>query len=170
MLSGCLVEDPPDYTPPTRTPPRLNLTQTKPIINEVYVTTLGETIDFEIGVTSEDAGVEVHGYLMVDYPGGVRWSTWDGARVAPSTLEDVSRRLTFRVTVEQGELRGDTYGCHRVTLRVAHADNFDQVKLPLTFDKEDVAEAYWWLNVIDPESGQDGSVLEGCFNSTMDNR
>jgi hypothetical protein len=163
MLSGCLVEDPPEYTAPTRTPPRLNLTQTLPPIDQIRVAQLDEVVDFQIAVSSEDAGVLVRGYLMIDYRGGVEWSTWAGDFVPASTLADDTRKLNFHPTVTQERFGGeDATGCHRITLRVAHGDSFDYSHLPVVTNQEDVAEAYWWLNVIDPSSGQDGSVLVGC--------
>jgi hypothetical protein len=170
MLSGCLVEDPPEYTAPTRTPPRLNLTQTEPPIDQVWVTQVNEIVPFKIGVSSEDDGVALRGYLLVDYPGGVDWPSWAANSVPASTLDDPNPRdLIFKPSVKE-ELfgRDAAIGCHRITLRVAHIDNFNYDLVPLVLNPRDVAEAHWWFNVIDPSSGQDGSVLTGCPTASKD--
>jgi hypothetical protein len=165
MLPGCLVEDPPEYRAPTRTPPRLNLTRALPSPDQIRITRRGSTIPFEIPVSSEDDGVGLAGFLLVDYDGVSRWSQWGGAELPPSTLDDGDRKLQFNPTVDATNDFADEdelLGCHRVTLRVTHRDNFILGTIPLVVDPADVAEAYWYLNVIGSSPTEDPSVLRNC--------
>jgi hypothetical protein len=163
MLSGCLVEDPPTYAAPERTPPRLSLNQTQPPLDQIYVTQVGAKINFSIPVAAEDDGVSLQGFLLVDFDGTLPFSAWElGMTLPPSTLDDTTRKLEFSRQITKTFAPGDYLGCHRVTLRVSHISNFNINAPPDVFDRTDVAEAYWWLNVIDPAKGQDGSVLVDC--------
>src|SRR5688572_20296073 len=56
MSSGCLIEDPPPYTQPKQTPPRLDLVAAVPPPDQVIVRKTGDLIEFRVPVVSEDAG------------------------------------------------------------------------------------------------------------------
>lgn len=154
MLSGCIVEDPPPYTQPTQTPPRLDLRLAEPPPDKIILTEKGEPILFHLPFASEDAGETVTALMMVDnFPG-----TLDGRNLPGSTLDDTSRAfdLLFPVTAPV-EL-----GCHRLWVRVSHEANFLPHPPGSVIDEADVADAYWWLNVIDLGAGDDGSILRNC--------
>lgn len=170
MLSGCLVEDPPSYTAPTRTPPRLNLPGAFPPPDQVWVTEKGKSVPFEIPVSSEDDGIGLLGFLLVDYDGADNWLPWgERSELPASTLDDDDRKLQFNPTVGGSgfALAGTEVGCHRVTLRVSHRDNYQPASI-LVVDRADVAEAYWTLNVIDPNVG-DVTPLSDCPQASVGN-
>jgi len=51
MLSGCLVDDPPPFSAPRQTAPRLDTTKATPGLDQVIVKNTGELIPFSIQVT-----------------------------------------------------------------------------------------------------------------------
>lgn len=108
-------------------------------------------------------------YLLVDYDGTAPFSAWEfGTAIPASTLDDVNRKVEFSRQITKTFARGDYLRCHRVTLRVSHQSNFNLSAPPDVLDRDDVAEAYWWLNVIDPAQGQDGSVLVDCPGESVE--
>src|SRR5688500_1094673 len=97
MLPGCLIEDPPPYTQPGKTPPRLDLQSAAPPLDQVMVHRRGDPIEFKVPVASEDAGDPVQGFLLLDYSGGVSADLVAFGQVPASTLADVNPRfLTLR--------------------------------------------------------------------------
>ncbi len=145
MLPGCLIDDPPPYTAPKPTPPRLDYTQALPSLDQVIVTNVGEVVNFKMPVTSEDAGQALFAILLFDYGGD--GSVPDFLYSAPlpaSTLDDPQPRVfSLPWTVRKGV----PPGCHRVTLRVTHFANLDRNKPAEAVDKKDLAEAYWFANI-----------------------
>jgi hypothetical protein len=159
MLSGCLVEDPPPYTKPTKTPPRLDLRLATPPPDQIIVAEQGEPIRFHIPFASEDAGELVGAYMFVDYSD----TTLNYVSVPGSTLDDLSRAIDIDYTAPNGV----GVGCHRILVRVSHDGNFARsFPFGTPIDDADVAEAYWWLNVIDVAAGDDGSILRNCPTPT----
>jgi hypothetical protein len=152
MLPGCLVDDPPPYDPPKKTPPRLDYRRADPLLDGVLTARTGDSLTFRIPVASEDAGDNLVGFLLLDYSAA---STRPPdiltipQVLAASTADDTSRAFGLDWLV-------DTHGapgCHRVTLRVTHRSNLD-ILTPNVVDKSDLAEAYWWLNIdSDPAFG-----------------
>ena len=152
MLSGCLVEDPPPYVPPTQTPPRLDSRLAKPPIDQIIVRGQADPIDFSIPFASEDAGDRVLGFLFFD------GKQEDNDTRAGSTLDADNRHmdLTYSARSEVA------FGCHRVLMRLSHELNFSRTTSGEPIDPSDVAEAHWLVNIIDLAAGDDGSVLRGC--------
>jgi hypothetical protein len=143
VFSGCVIEDPPPYVEPTRTPPRLDLRDANPPIGEILNVDRNDQVPFSIPVFSEDAGVPVAGLLHLDFdPSRPLDSFQTIGRLEPSTLDDQNRpELKFTWQVRQ-----TTPGCHRLTLFVAHDDNIDyENQIPV--DTDDQARAVWWANV-----------------------
>jgi hypothetical protein len=161
MLSGCLVEDPPVYTKPTQTPPRLDLRRATPPPDKIIVAIPGDRIPFHLPFASEDVGDQVRGYLFLDYDPDPDKSNiaLDSISVPGSTLDDPAERSLNLTYPRVGD---DTLGCHRITIRVSHEQNFVRFPYAAVIDNDDVAEAYWWMNVIDIASGDDGSTLKNC--------
>jgi hypothetical protein len=155
MLSGCLVEDPPPYTPPTRTAPRLDTRRAEPLQNNIVIVDKGDPIVFRVPVVSEDAGEPVQALLFVDsFPFNVNSDV-----VPASTLDDLSRRFEL----SYNGVPVIDYGCHRMMVRVSHQSNFNfQTDAGVPIDENDVADAYWWINVVDLAGGDDGAVLRNC--------
>lgn len=153
MSSGCLIEDPPPYTQPEQTPPRLDLVAATPPLDQIIVRNTGDVIDFSIPVVSEDAGDRVVAFLQLDM-GSPTEDPFVSQGFAPaSTLDDLSRKLTLPSYEVKAFL---TPGCHRFTLRVSHQLNFTigtEVE-----DPKDVAEVYWWAN-LNPENS---ATLVNC--------
>src|SRR5215216_170880 len=56
LLPGCLVDDPPAYAPPKRTPPRLDYHLARPSLDLLIVAKKPDELTFRIPVASEDAG------------------------------------------------------------------------------------------------------------------
>jgi len=151
MSSGCLIKDPPPYTQPKQTPPRLDLVAALPSPDQLIVRNTGDTIAFNVPVVSEDAGDRLEAWLQLDV-GTPDEDLITTANVPPSTLDDTSRAFTLSYTVEENLASG----CHRFTLRVSHELNFTSGTNVL--DPKDVAEVYWWAN-IDPENS---TTLVNC--------
>lgn len=150
MLPACLIDDPPPYAAPKQTPPRLDLTQANPPLDQLIIKNSGEVVNFQMPVTSEDAGQALEAILLLDYGGD--GSVPDFLYLAPlpaSTLDDPEPRVfNLLWTVRKGV----TPGCHRVTLRVTHFANIDQAKPAEVVNKKDLAEAYWFANInVTPE-------------------
>jgi hypothetical protein len=157
MLSGCLVEDPPDFVKPTRTTPRIDSRLVWPPLDQITIVGKGDPITFRLPVVSEDAGVKVQAYLFLDLsPDPVVTNS-----VPASTLDDTSRRLelAYRPMTRLAE-----FGCHRFMARVSHADNFifDTLPAGAPLNVADVAEVNWLVNVVNIAAGDDGSVLRDC--------
>jgi hypothetical protein len=152
MLSGCLVDDPPPFTPPQKTPPRLDYSRALPGLDQVTSKLSGDTIPFSIPVTSEDAGDPLWGVLLLDYAGdGTPIDFASGWPGPASTLNDKERVVSVSWIVRP--LMAITAGCHLLTLRVTHSSNLVKDQLVLVKDKDDLAEAYWFVNVnVTPEN------------------
>ncbi len=164
MLSGCLVEDPPLYTEPTQTTPRLVTRLAKPALDRIIIVDKGDPIEFSMPVVSEDVGEEVQALLFVDsFP-----FNSDTDTVPPSTLDDLSRSLKLSYQ----SLPVIDFGCHRMMMRVSHQSNFDfQTSNGTPIDDADVSEAIWWVNVVDIAAGDNGAVLKDCVaNAAMSPR
>jgi hypothetical protein len=149
MLSGCLVDDPPPFTPPQKTPPRLDYRKAFPGLDQVFVTSFPDVHTFEMPVTSEDNGEALTGALLLDFDGLDGQPLTPGSFLPPSTLADTSRRvlsLPWRVSNQIEP------GCHRITLRVTHVGN-TRTTIFDVIDQNDVAEAYWHANInVTPEN------------------
>jgi hypothetical protein len=162
MLSGCLVEDPPAFVKPTRTTPRVELRLAEPALDQIIIVDRGDPIAFRIPVVSEDAGVPLKGYLFRD----TSLVPIDGNSVPASTLDDTTRRLelAYRPMQDLDPSRVADFGCHRFMARVSHLDNFNTAQLDwgVPFNVADVAEVYWWVNVVNIAAGEDPSVLRNC--------
>lgn len=158
MATGCLIEDPPPYREPTRTRPQLDMRAATPSQNAIYVIGQGDTIPFTVPFISEDAGSQILAFLF-----------FDGQKVADEyfpagTLDERGRQivLTYEPTSNMVP-----FGCHRVLMRVSQEDNFSRSDTGEPLDPEYVAEATWWVNLIDIANGDDGSVLRNCPTATQ---
>jgi len=148
MSSGCLIEDPPPYTQPEQTPPRLDLVAATPSPDQIIVRKRGDVIEFKVPIVSEDAGDRLLGVLQLDMGSPSEVDNLASSFAPPSTL-DASSPRDLSVTWEVKSFV--TPGCHRFTLRVSHSLNFTNI--PDVEDPRDVAEAYWWANIDPPDSG-----------------
>jgi hypothetical protein len=159
MLSGCLVDDPPPYPEPKQTPPRLDYTTATPSLNQIIRAKKGDTLDFRIFSSSEDAGDGLKAYLYLDFNGDTSQFPVRDDDMPPSTLDDTSRFFTISWPISQTE----PAGCHRLTLRVSHAKNVPILSNP-PLDPSDVAEAYWWMQL---DAGpNDSNDLLNCPSAT----
>ena len=144
MLSSCLIEDPPPYTEPQQTPPRLDLRRAVPLIDQIIVRARGESVPFNVPVASEDAGDDLLAFLLLNYTGESSGAPiLASARVPASTLDDTDRVIALDWSIDSRVSRG----CQRLTLQVSHVSNMDFDHLPLVFDKSDLAIAVWWANI-----------------------
>lgn len=156
MLSGCLVDDPPPYIAPQRTPPRLDYSKATPGLDQLIVKNSGELIEFKIPVASEDAGDPLAANLLLDYGGDGTMADFLRPGTMPaSTLSDPNPRVFSLPWTVRPALAP---GCHRFTLRVTHASNVDLDRPELAIDKSDLAEAFWFANInVAPENA--GSLV-----------
>jgi hypothetical protein len=83
-----------------------------------------------------------------------------GPTVPGSTLDDKSR--AFDLLYDPRTPINVDLGCHRLLVRVSHTTNFVFSPPGHAIDPTDVADAYWWLNVIDVATGDDGSIVKNC--------
>jgi hypothetical protein len=159
MVSGCLVEDPPVYTEPTRTPPRINLRTAEPQPDRIILVEQGDPVLFRVPFSSEDVGARVSAFLFLDYSEKSK-TPLASADAAGSTLDDDNRRIeiTYPATDQV------SFGCHRIMIRISHADNFLLFPSGAPINQADVAEAYWWMNVLDVAAGDDSSNLRNCLS------
>jgi hypothetical protein len=159
MMAGCVIEDPPPYTQPKQTPPRLNMLGAVPVIDEVIVRSVPNRVVFNVSVSSEDAGESLLAYLLRNYQGGkLRDRILDIAEVPPGTLDDEpdSRVIETEWTIDDDLAPG----CHRITLFVTHQFNIDYTDGPEVFkNPDDVAEAVWWAN-IEPKPGTANTLVD----------
>lgn len=149
MLSSCLIDDPPPYTPPGRTPPRLDYHKALPRLDLVIVAASRDTLKFEIPVASEDAGETLTAQFFIDNQ-FVNYDT-----IPASTLDDTSRTARFSFLIV------GLAGCHRFKIRVAHTFNLPSGDGPAN-DPNDLAEVYWWANIGLPPGEQ--GMLAACPN------
>ena len=150
MFPGCLIDDPPAYTQPKRTPPRLAYHKAAPLLDQLITMKKTDSLEFTIPVASEDAGEELRAQLILD------GDLINYVSVPPSTLDDTSR--VIRAPAGPSDFRHADPGCHRFTLRVAHASTLPSRSPPI--DTSDVAEAYWWANFDLDEA--EGNMLKNC--------
>ena len=159
MLSGCLVDDPPPYVPPAKTPPRLDYSGALPGLDQIIVSRSNEVIDFRMPVTSEDAGDDLSAILLLDYRGDNTFDPIYPVTLRASTLDDNKRVIKMPWTVRPFL----PAGCHRITLRVTHSSNVGE-RADQVIDKADLAEAFWFANInVDPE---DANTLVDCPQAT----
>lgn len=151
MLPGCLVDDPPAYTQPKRTPPRLENHRAEPLADRVIVARMPDVIEFRVPVASEDAGEGLRTQLWLDD------DIIDYGTLPASTLDDTSREVLFNFSV----VRSTVSGCHRFKIRVGHLSTLPQGSGPIQ-DPGDIAEAYWWANLNLPSS-ESGTSLKDCL-------
>jgi hypothetical protein len=162
MSSGCLIDDPPPYTQPKRTPVRIDARFTEPPLTEVLVVKTGGQVKFTLPFASEDAGEPLTAVFLLDYTGDPsRLDKPTFQDLAASTLDDTNRSIDLTWAV-----RGNLDGCHRITVRVSHNDNFSQGAYPELIDKKDSAEAYW-LVVVNPPSDKPISLSDCPLASTV---
>jgi len=152
-LSGCLVDDPPPFPESKQTPPRLDYHDASPLLDQIIFAQSGQTLHFSIPVASEDAGDKLSALLFLDYSGGSASPIVPGKSLDASTLDDTTR---MPVTLDWAvPMNVYSPGCHRLTLRVTHISNIDTNIYPGVRDPNDLAEAYWWLNLdADPALGK----------------
>jgi len=158
LLCGCLVDDPPAYTAPQQTAPRLLGTRATPPLDEVITTKQGDAVEFTVPVMSEDAGERLVAKLLFDYDDmGAEIAT--DTQLPPSTLDEGERTLHLVWSVRSGI----TAGCHRLTLRVTHGSNFTNG--PEVIDRADTDEVYWFANInVTP---QNINSLVGCPRASL---
>jgi hypothetical protein len=154
MLPGCLVDDPPPYNAPKQTPPRLDYRNAVPLLDQVIVAKALDTIKFTIPFSSEDAGEGLNAYLLLDYQGEALPSIAATKILPASTLDALGREASLPWQVHADP------GCHRLTLRLGHVSNLGDPGFHPTINTSDVAEAYWWMNVVDDSTT--GNTLTDC--------
>lgn len=164
IMAGCVIEDPPPYTPPKRTAPRLDLLQALPDIDRVIVVPESDTnppsVKITVTVSSEDAGEELTAFLLLNHEDDGRAAeSVDVATIRPGTLDEPPRTIELDWTIPP-----KTTGCQRLTLLVSHTSNFSVTALAVPRDKADAAQGVWWLNVI-PAPGS-GGVVQPCPPTT----
>jgi hypothetical protein len=153
LLPGCLVDDPPAYTAPQRTAPRIVGTRAVPALDQIIPTNEAEVVPFAVPVISEDAGETVTGKLFLNFA-DQGFEPIDDTRLPASTIDEGERTLRLSWVV-RSDLKP---GCHRVTLRVSHTSNFGNG--PAVQDPSDVDEVYWFANVnVTPANA---NVLVAC--------
>lgn len=164
MTAGCIIEDPPAYTPPEQTPPRLDLRRAVPLVDQVIVASRGERIAFNVPVFSEDKGDDLIARLLLNYQGeGVFEDDVASDQIPASTLEDATREIEIEWQIPQLP----SPGCKRLTLLVSHLGNLDPLIYPEVIDKSDQALAVWWAN-IEPTPGNE-DMLTDCPLATGEN-
>lgn len=150
MLPGCLIDDPPPYTQPKRTPPRLVYHQAAPELGRVIVARAPDLIPFKIPVASEDAGEALTALLYLNQ------NVAGFSRIASSTIDDTTRAVLFNYRV----VDGFRSGCYRFTIRVGHESNLPDDRTP-PGDENDLAEAYW-LAFLNPPEGDNDLPTDDC--------
>jgi hypothetical protein len=157
MLSGCLIDDPPPYSPPKQTAPRLVYQDAYPPLDKIKVAYEKQSLSFSIPVTSEDAGEGLTAQLTVgDDPGGTFKA------IPPATLDDPPRLIKFDYTVPSERWSG----CFVVRIRVAHASNLPDGN-GASLDPNDLAVVYWKV-LMNVPSNQVGVGIQDCLTLDED--
>jgi len=150
LASSCIVADPPEYLDPVRTRPVLDIGQTLPPTSQVLVVHAGDKVSFAVPVRSEDAGEDLRAVFFIDQGPGSLGVFQNSQPVPASTYDDTSpRSVTFDWTVPALP----SFGCHLMTLTVAHRSSFDTKHDDVLDSKDhadDAAIVNWWLNAPDP--------------------
>jgi hypothetical protein len=156
-----LIDDPPAYRAPQRTAPRISTLRVLPRLDELITYQANETemLDFEIPITSEDAGDEVEANLYKNRV-GIGATIAGRGKLPASTLDEGERilRLQWKPDVT------DPPGCYRVIIRVSHARNWRTTSE--LFDPSDVDEAYWFAKVYLDAVGSSTVVDRDCPDAT----
>lgn len=151
---GCIVPEAPDYGPPSTSAPVVDGYNAFP--TNIYAQPLHRSVlnqvKFDVPFRSEDAGEEVWAGVYIDYTrasGEVVLPDFD-RRFEPSTYDDLSRRISFRI---QGS---PAIGCHTLTLFVTHLRNTLENDVGERYLDEDAAKgdlgvATWFINVFEDE-------------------
>jgi hypothetical protein len=143
LSTGCLVAEAPEYGPPRKTTPVINLQRLVPTPFAILkLDSATASTGFSVPIKSEDAGEQLVAALFVD-------SEVEADR--DWAFPPATRNLTFR-----WEPRGISPGCHLLKLIVTHADNYNS-----STDRhisEDVATVTWWMNF----DAEDPLILENC--------
>lgn len=153
-MVGCVIEDPPPYSAPQQTPPRLDLFKADPIIDASIVRSgAGETVSITVPVFSEDAGEPLIANLLLDYDSGWNKDLVASDEIPAGTLYDSATEREIEIDWTIGDRVSD--GCHKLTLLVTHVSNQNgDSTIPSPFkDDRDVAKAVWRL-IIDPPGNE----------------
>lgn len=153
-MVGCVIEDPPPYSAPQQTPPRLDLFKADPNIDLTIVRSgAGETVNITVPVFSEDAGEPLIANLLLDYDSGWNKDLVASDEVPAGTLDDSAPEREIEIDWTIGDRVSD--GCHKLTLLVTHVSNQNgDSTIPSPFkDDRDVAKAVWRL-IVDPPGNE----------------
>lgn len=159
LLSGCLVDDPPEYRAPQRTAPRINGLGVLPRLDSIitYPANSTEGILFSIPISSEDAGESVQARLFENYV--TTQSTVIPFESLPaSTLDEGDRVATMR-WFPGFNLQP---GCYRLVVRVSHTSNWRGAAE--LYDPSDLDEVSWFAK-IRVESGSASTLVDCPFPS-----
>jgi hypothetical protein len=142
LVTGCLVDDPPAYRAPQRTPPRIGGPRVLPRLDEIitYRADANQPLVFTIPISSEDVGDQVEGRLYSDYL-DAQSNIRRVEKIPASTLDEGERILKMDWTPGNDLAPG----CHRITLRVTHAANWRSNAA--VYDPADVDEVYWFAKI-----------------------
>lgn len=157
-MIGCVIEDPPPYSAPRQTPPRLDLFNADPNIDSaIVVPGPGSRVVFTVPVYSEDAGDPLIANLLLNYESGWNKEVVASDEVPPGTLDESAPERSIVIDWTLGQ--GIDVGCNRVTLLVTHLRNQNNDStIPSPFkDDRDVAKAVWRV-IVDPP-GNDTPVV-----------
>ncbi len=154
LATSCIVADPPEYQPPVRTRPALDVYQATPTTSRVLLVNKNDVVKISVPLRSEDNGEELTGVFLVD--SGLLQNV---QTIAASTYANDQRAVTLDWTVPELP----KHGCHLLSLIVAHKSSFKtnpNYVLDTNFANGDAAIINWWMNVdVDPSMA---STLENC--------
>jgi hypothetical protein len=163
LATVACLDDPPEYTRPTRIPPVVNSLRTYPPPTSVYVIAPTETsvINFDIPFRSEDVGTPLQAIFVLDFE-------------ATATSEDLDKVYTPRVDVDSSDVpfeeqtdrsvvfpwsyenKRPAPGCHSLTMILNYVDNFAGFYTP---DDDSLATLEtWWFYFV--PLGSDEVVVE----------
>jgi hypothetical protein len=153
--TGCLVAEAPEYGPPRKTAPAIDMLSVDPPPFAVLQLRRPVVQPISLRIRSEDAGDGLVAFLYLDY---LSSSHPDRDFIRAWPFPPATRELSMQWQVNEDI----TDGCHQLTLFLTHESNYDigenTYKSP-----NDVDSITWWMNV-DP--AEDPNTLVGCPTPT----
>ena len=164
--AGCL-DDPPQYTEPTRIPPQIISNGADPSPASLVVTT--DSIDFTIPFRADDEGQQLTAYFIRDISNSSNSAAVDSVDVPPDPLKrafaDQETNNTADRTLKwrwdwNANGSGTLVGCHTMTVIITDPSN---IRISVTPNELQVARLTWFLWLRDSSND---TQLVSCLQSS----
>jgi hypothetical protein len=164
FATSCIVADPPEYHDPVQSRPQLIVYRADPPTQQILLVDPNSSLgtNFNVPFRSEDSGEDLTGVFFLDYQVSPGERFQGSLNLTASTFDNTERAATFTWRPV-----GIEFGCHYLSLVVAHRSSFldgDTIHLDKTKGEKDAAIVTWVVN-IGPAAGQEHTLIN-CPVST----